>query len=159
MRRAIARSCSTHHARSSNAAASNSKFLNGCLEREPLLTLLRFEKTALHRVRLEEVRRFPLGFYLSPPRDGNDNGGRLAILVRNELDPSVRHQFQSTPAAVVKFADYSRASAWRAGARRRVPGARPFRNSEPPRAKPYPRSSPVNDPGRAPAFREGLGIW
>src|SRR5712692_9317312 len=90
MRRAIARSCSTHHARSSKAAASNSKFLNGFLERETFLTLLRFEKSALHRVRLEEVRRLPLGFYLAPKSDGHDNGGRLAVLARDELDFSVR---------------------------------------------------------------------
>src|SRR5438876_4515568 len=92
MRRAIARSCSTHHARSSNAAVSNSKFLNGCLERETLLTLLRFEKAALHRVRLEEIRRFPLGFDLAPQRNGHDNGGLLAVLVGDELDLRVGHQ-------------------------------------------------------------------
>ena len=55
MRRACARSCSTHHARSSNAAASNSKFLNGFVKREPLLTLASLEEAALHRFRPQQI--------------------------------------------------------------------------------------------------------
>ena len=54
------------HARSSNAAASNSKFLDGLVKRETLLTLFRLKEAALHRFRFQEISRFPFGFDLAP---------------------------------------------------------------------------------------------
>lgn len=53
MRSACARSCSTHQARSSNPATSNSKLLNGCLERETGLPLGRLQEAILHRFTLQ----------------------------------------------------------------------------------------------------------
>src|ERR1035437_3066045 len=86
IRRACARSCSTHHARSSNAAASNSKFFNGFVKREPLLTLLRLKDAALHGFRLQKVSRFPFGFNVAPQRDRHNHGSRLAALIGDILD-------------------------------------------------------------------------
>ena len=88
----ITHTCPTHrHARSSNAAASNSKLLNGFVQCETLLALLRFYEAALHRLRLQKVGRFPLGFDLAPQRDRHDRGSWLAALIGNVLDLSVGH--------------------------------------------------------------------
>src|ERR1035441_11050486 len=89
IRRAYARSCSTHHARSSNASASNSKFLNEFVKREALLALLGFKQAALHRFRFQEVSRLSFGFNVAPQRDRNDHGRRLAALIRHVLDLSL----------------------------------------------------------------------
>src|ERR1017187_10563128 len=97
IRRACARSFSTHHARSSNAAGSNSKFLYGFVKREPLLTLLSFKEAALHAFRLQQVSRFPLGSDVAPQRDRHNHSSRLAALVGDILDLSFRHRLQFTP--------------------------------------------------------------
>jgi hypothetical protein len=80
MRSACARSCSTHQARSSNAATSNSKLLNGCLEPEPGLPMRRLQQAILHGFALQQVRGFPLRLDLPPEFDGHDDCGRLAAL-------------------------------------------------------------------------------
>src|ERR1035437_5498103 len=97
IRRACARSCSTHHARSSNAAASNSKFLNGFVKREPLLTLLGFKEAALHRLRLQQVSRFPFGRDVAPQRDRHNHGGRLAALIGDILRIGEDHSELPSP--------------------------------------------------------------
>ena len=81
------RSCSSHHARSSKAAGSNSKLLNNCLEWYAFPALLRFKQSTLHRIRLEQRCRFPLGFNLAPQGDRYDYGYRFATLVGYVLDP------------------------------------------------------------------------
>src|ERR1035438_7318998 len=85
IRSACARSCSTHQARSSKAAESNSKFLNGFVERDPLLTLLCFQQAAPHRFRLQEVGRFPFGFDVAPKGDRNNHGGGLTAFRSGSL--------------------------------------------------------------------------
>src|ERR1035438_1574045 len=97
IRSACARSCSTHQARSSKAAESNSKFLNGFVERDPLLTLLCFQQAAPHRFRLQEVGRFPFGFDVAPKGDRNNHGGGLTAFIGDVLDLSIRHRLQFTP--------------------------------------------------------------
>lgn len=67
---ACARFCSTHHARSSNAAASNSKLLNDRLDREPFVALLGLEQTPLHGVGLRQIGRLLLRFDLPQRESG-----------------------------------------------------------------------------------------
>src|ERR1035438_2308497 len=81
----------------SNAAASNSKFLNDFVKREALLALLRCKQAALHRFRFQEVSRLSFGFNVAPQRDRNDHGRRLAALIGHVLDLSFRHRLQFTP--------------------------------------------------------------
>src|ERR1035441_2785253 len=97
IRRASVRPCSTHPARSSNASASNSKFLNGFVKREPLLTFLRCKQAALHRLRFQEVSCLPFGRDVVPQRDRHNHGSRLAALIGDVLDFSFRHRLQCTP--------------------------------------------------------------
>src|SRR2546425_13291686 len=93
MRSACVRSCSTHQARSSNAATSNSKLLNDGLDRKPVLALLCLYKAALHRFGFQQIRCFTFRFNFPPELDGHDDGGRLTILVGNDLDFGARHDF------------------------------------------------------------------
>src|ERR1019366_1439224 len=97
IRRACARSCSTHHARSSNAAASNSKLVNGFVQRDPLLAVLRFQEAALHGFRHQQVSCFPFRFDVAPNRDRHNHRSRLAALIGDVLDLSFRHRLQCTP--------------------------------------------------------------
>ena len=97
MRTACARSCSTHHARSSKAEESNSKLLNDSLERKPVLALGRRQQALLHRFRLQQICSFPLRGDLPPHFDGNEYSGRLPGFVGDDLDIHIRHNF-SLPA-------------------------------------------------------------
>src|ERR1019366_1226545 len=91
MRRACVRSCSTHQARSSNAAASNSKLLNDGLKRKTGLPLSRLQKAILHLGALQQVRGLALRLNLPPEFDWDDYGGRFPALAGDDLDLSVRH--------------------------------------------------------------------
>src|SRR5260370_26098062 len=93
MRSACVRSCSTHQARSSSAAASNSKLLNDCLEGYTLLALRGLQEATLHRFGLEQVCGFPLRFNLSPEFDWHDDCGRLTALIGDDLDLRICHNF------------------------------------------------------------------
>jgi hypothetical protein len=95
-RRASARSCSTHQARSSKPAGSNSKLLNRRLEWDSFLASLRSQKALLHSSGPQEVCGFPLGFYLMPELDWHDDGCWLTTLVGNDLDFRARHNYKFT---------------------------------------------------------------
>jgi len=87
----------TNQARSSKAAASNSKLLNGHLEGETLPALFRLQETTLHRFGLEQVCGFPLRFNFSPEVDRNDDCSRFAVFVGDDLDLRVCHNLSVLP--------------------------------------------------------------
>src|SRR5712691_10464507 len=86
MRNALLRSRSTHHAKSSKAAASNSKLLTGCLKRDPVLTLPRFHQTAFHRLTAQEIGGLSFGGNFTPQLNRDNDGDRVPLFVRHVLN-------------------------------------------------------------------------
>ena len=80
-----------HQARSSKPAGSNSKLLNRRLEWDSFPAFLGSQKARLHPFGPQEVRGFPLGFYLMPKLNRHDDGCWLTTLVGNDLDFRARH--------------------------------------------------------------------
>ncbi len=97
IRSACVRSCSTHHAKSSNAAGSNSKLFKRFLERDAALTLFSFQQTLSHHRTLQQVGRFDFGLDLSPQLDRYDHAEGLTVLVRNVLNTVFCQLLRSTP--------------------------------------------------------------
>ncbi len=85
------------HARSSKAAESNSKLLNGRLEWDSILALLRSQQAVPHRLGPKQMCRFALGFDFVPEFDGHDDTGRLAILIGDDLKFPGRHKYSLHP--------------------------------------------------------------
>ena len=78
-----------------NAPASNSKFLDGLVKGETLLTLLRPQEAAFHGFRSQEIHRFPFRFDLPPQRDRHDHRGRLDRWVKEGKYPNRSRALQS----------------------------------------------------------------
>src|SRR6266536_5023910 len=86
MRNALLRSRSTHHAKSSKAAASNSKLLTGCLKSDPIVTLPRFQKTAFHGLTAQEIGGLSLGGNFTPQLNRDNDGYSIPLFVRHVLN-------------------------------------------------------------------------
>src|ERR1035438_5691302 len=97
MRSACVRSFSTHQARSSNAATSNSKLLNDVLERQTGLPSGCLQEAIFHCFALQQICSFPFRLDLPPELDGHDDCGRFAALAGDNLDLPVRHAFSLLP--------------------------------------------------------------
>src|SRR2546423_6994650 len=85
IRSALPRSCSTHQAKSSNAAGSNSKLLAGFIERNSFLALFGFQQTTFHILAFQKVGCLPLRFDLTPEINRDDNADRVAVFIRDVL--------------------------------------------------------------------------
>ena len=96
IRRAWVRSFSTHQARSSKAATSNSKLVNDVLEGQTCLPAGCLQEAIFHGFALQQICGFSLRFDLPPEFDRDDDRGRFTALARNNLDLCVCHFFKST---------------------------------------------------------------
>src|SRR5882724_2580149 len=96
MRRALLRSCSTHQAKSSKAAGSNSKLLAGFVKADPFLAILRCQQSPLHILALEQVGGFPFRLDFTPQFYWDYGGNSVALLVCHVLDFRKAHRFCSS---------------------------------------------------------------
>ena len=78
-------------------APSHSKLLNNGFERQPVPALCRRQQATPHRVRLQQVRSFPLRSDLPPQFNWNDHRGRFPGLITDDLDIRFRHNFSLPP--------------------------------------------------------------
>src|SRR6266852_2461988 len=91
--RAIFRSCSTHHSKSSKALGSNSKFGTGSLKGNASSTLFGFEQAAFHRFASQQIGCFALRLDFAPEFDGHDNADAVPLCVRYILDFGGAHLY------------------------------------------------------------------
>src|SRR5947207_3241102 len=99
-RSAFLRSCSTHQARSSRAAASNSKLRTGFLDGETTLSVFGFQEALLHRFASQQVSRLPFGFDLMPQCDRHNDADRFALGIGNVLDAFCQARHADLPSSV-----------------------------------------------------------
>src|SRR5882672_2117667 len=96
MRSALLRSCSTHQAKSSKAAGSNSKLLAGFVKADPFLTILSLQESSLHILALKQVGGFSFRFDFTPQFYWDYGGNSVALLVCHVLDFCKAHWFNSS---------------------------------------------------------------
>ncbi len=81
MRRALARSCFIHHAKSSNAAMSNSKFLKCFLKADACGAFFGFQKPPFHRFAFRQISRFLFRFNFVPNLYRHNYADRISIRI------------------------------------------------------------------------------
>src|SRR5438552_17093229 len=100
-RKAFFRSCLTHQARSSSAEASNSKLRTGVLERNSFCPVFGSTQSRLHRLALEQIGRFALGFDLVPQINRHDDADRLAFRIVDILERRWIVHRSALPSAII----------------------------------------------------------
>lgn len=89
--KAVLRSCFIHHAKSSKALRSNSKFLTNFLKRYAFFSIFSFQNTLPHIFAFQKISGFFFRFNFAPNFYRHNHADRVANRIRNILN-FLRHK-------------------------------------------------------------------